>query len=516
MLVTGGAHAITVTIDGISSPTLLSDAVDTCMTAGAGPHVINITTDQLATADRQVVITQPITINGDADNDGIPCDILVDMTGIRNGIDAGINGYKSYIEIQAAGLVDINSINIHPNADGAYANLDNSPVNNVSGIRVFRPVLAADTCTYNFRNVGVSGSDANNSYLSLGTANDLFSTAGVKRWSGLGGDAAGEGNHIKHAALHYAEDALIGAGSIVSTVDHCEMGLSKGCAVSIATSNTVVQILGGVFGHCARDGIRIEDGGELTVQGTASDRVRVVRSANVSGGNVHSIEVVGGTVPLIEYVDVAGESTANGLALRDGTVNTINYFRSLGKFPETSPNNHGIIIASGNMNVGFITNTTVHGVGTPIGDPLGINAAVTNPVVIQDTIFTTSRLDETINVGSITTGIVEFIHCALPTDGVVNESMANPPITGPGATAEAAIILDDPIYVSPQYLLTLADYDWSDTQGADNPLNGAGNHNVLRPSNEAYLTAASNGGVLTGGAGPVLASIDAGTWMLME
>ena len=101
----GTASAITVTIDGVSSPTLLSDAVDTCMTAGAGPHTINITTDTLATPDRAIFINQAITINGDANNNNIPCDILADMTNIRAGADTGILLYKSYIEVQTAGTV---------------------------------------------------------------------------------------------------------------------------------------------------------------------------------------------------------------------------------------------------------------------------------------------------------------------------------------------------------------------------------------------------------------------------
>src|SRR5690606_18171030 len=132
--------------------------------------------------------------------------------------------------------------------------------------------------------VGVSGSDGTDAYLSLGTETDLFDS-GAKRWGGLGGDGANEVNHVKHAALHFAEDNTVGNGAIVSTIDHCEMGLSRGCAVSIVTSNTTVQILGGIFGHSARDGIRIADGANVTIKGTASDRVRVVRSANIRATN---------------------------------------------------------------------------------------------------------------------------------------------------------------------------------------------------------------------------------------
>lgn len=518
-LAPGAAQALTVTIDGVTSPTVLSDAVDTCMSAGAGPHVINITTDTLATPDRQVVITQPITINGDADNNTTACDILVDMTGIVSGADAGVQAYKSYIEVQAAGLVAINNLNIHPNDDGSYAAYGtggvNSAAKNVSGIRFFKPVQAGDTGTYNLTNVGVSGSDSNNNYLSLGTANDLFNLAGRKRWGGLSPDDANEVNHVKHAALHYSNDA-VGAGFIVSKLDHCELGLSRGCAVSITASNTTVEVLGGIFGHSARDGVRIADGANVTVKGTSTDRVRVVRAANIPKTNAHSVEVVGGaTVPLIEYVDVAGESTANGFAFRDGTVNVVNSVRVLGKFDETDPTNHGLYIGSANMTVGLVKNSTIHGDGEPEGAPMGMVAGVTSPVEFRDTIFTSRFTTESLTVASPTLGVATFNNCCLTSDGLVGESMTDPPITGAGATTPGAVITNNCIYSSPVYQYTLANYDWSDKQGAGTPV-GAGNNNVLRPTNLAYLTASSTGGPLTGGAGPALAGISPNEWMLLE
>ncbi len=516
MLTLSDANAITVTIDGISSPTLLSDAVDTCMSSTAGPHVINITTDTLSVPDRQVVITQPVTINGDANNNDIPCDILADMTNIRAGVDAGIQGFKSYIEIQATGLVAINDLNIHPNDDGAFSGFNNSPANNVSGIRLFKPALASDTGTYNLTNVGVSGSDANDVYLPVGNGADLYN-AGTKRWAGLGPADANEVNHVKHGAIHFSDNA-VGLGSVVSTLDHCEAGLSKGCALSITAPDTTVQVLGGVYGHCARDGIRVA-GSNVTIKGTSTDRVRVLRSTNIEGGNAHTIEIVGGgVVPLLEYVDVAGESSGNGIAVRDGEITEISHLRVLGKFPETDPRNHAVILASAASKVGVVRDSTIHGHGSPIGDPLGINADVVNPVQFQDTIFTSFYTTETIFVGSTTPAVATFDNCALTSDGLEGESMADPAITGPdsGLPFPGVVVINNAIYTSPQYLLTLEDYDWSDTQGATDPLNGPGNHNVLRPSNVAYLTAGTGGTPLTGGAGPLLSGIDAGTWMLME
>lgn len=138
-----------------------------------------------------------------------------------------------------------------------------------------------------------------------------------------------------------------------------------------------------------------------------------------------------------------------------------------------------------------------------------------NPIVFRDNIFTGSSTTSTIQIISTTAGVATFDNCGIPTDGTVGESLATPPFSGAGAVSPS-LTVNNAVSASPQYLLTLADYDWSDNQGASNPLNGAGNRNVLRPSfaNAAYLTSSSTGGRLTGGAGPDLAGID--DWMMME
>jgi hypothetical protein len=210
----------------------------------------------------------------------------------------------------------------------------------------------------------------------------------------------------------------------------------------------------------------------------------------------------GGTVPLIEYVDIAGCNTANSLSLRDGHITEINFVRGMGKFSPPTPNNEQVFISTAANAVDLVRNTTIVGMGDPNANPMSIVAAVVNPIEFRDCIFTSESTLASLTLNAAAT--LTFNNCAIPSDGTPGESLANPPITGTNVPTQ-----NGTVSASPQYLLTLADYDWSDNQGASNVLNGAGNHNVLRPAltNTAYLTASSTGGRLTGGAGPDVASV---------
>ncbi len=111
-------------VDGTAGTYLtLSAAVTTAQATEDGPDIINITTDSLPTPDGEIVITQPLTINGNADNDSTEpenkCDILVDMAALKTLTPSAGQAEKCYIEIQAEGDVVINDLRIHPNADGS-------------------------------------------------------------------------------------------------------------------------------------------------------------------------------------------------------------------------------------------------------------------------------------------------------------------------------------------------------------------------------------------------------------
>ncbi len=499
------AAAITINVDG-SNYTTLSAAVAAAYAAEDGDDIINLNVDQLAAADGQILLDKPITINGDGNNNDVQCDLLVDMTSIIAAADLG-DGGKAYIEISAAGTVNISEIRMHPNADGVLGAADST----VGGIRIFKPVNEGEVGNYTFTKVYISGSDSTNgnAYVSLESGQDLYNSATIYKWGGRSG--TNDGTIGGYGAFQLTNAG--GLGTYNSTIDHCHAGLTYGAALNIPNENGDTDVLGGIYGHCARDGIRVS-GTTVTLQGTATDRLRVVRNTNIAAANSHGIEVLaGGYVPLMEYVDTAGCNTSNGFNLRGGTVDVMRFCRALGKFGGTL-NNENLYFNTANP-VGLIEDCTFHGQGD---DTFGNTMTVTASTPITDSIFTNEG-DGTSSgiVHNITTGTLLYTNCALPVDGELNESLPNPPFSGNGGPQT----LDDPsivspVLVSPDYLLTLADYDWSSNQGSTNPLNGAGNANVLRPSNLAYLTAASGGTPLTGGAGPLLSGIDADTWMLME
>lgn len=499
------ASAVTINVDG-SNHTTLSSAVAAAYAADDGADIINLNVDSLPTADGQILLDKPITINGDGNNNDIQCDLLVDMTGIIAAADIG-GGGKAYIEISSAGDVTISEVRMHPNADGTFTTADTL----VGAIRIFKPLNAGETGNYTFTKVYASGSDSSsgNAYVSLETGADLYNQAGVHKWGGL--LAQQDGNIGGYGVIQLTNAG--GAGIYNTVIDHCQAGLSYGAALNIPAEGGFTTVLGGLYGHCGRDGIRAS-GTTITLQGTSSDRLRVVRNTNIAAANSHSVEVLGGaSVPLMEYVDVAGCLTANGFNIRGGTVEVMRFCRALGKLG-AAPTNHALFLNAANPVV-LMEDCTIHG---QAGFTAGVQAAVVSPTEFRDSIFTnegdgvTSSIDH-----NATTGTLTYTNCAIPIDGEPNESLPNPPFTGNGGPqdlSDPSIV--SPVLVSPDYLLTLADYDWSAAQGSTNPLNGPGNANVLRPSNASYLTAASGGTPLTGGAGPLLSGIESGTWMLME
>lgn len=501
--------AVTINVDG-SNYTTLSAAVAAAYASEDGEDIINLTVDSLPTADGQILLDKPITINGDGNNNEVPCDLLVDMPGIQSATDIGEGG-KAYLEFKVTGAANINNIRLRPNADGTIS-ADNALV--VGGIRIFKPLTAGEVGDYTFTNVRISGTDSNNSnaFVSLETGADLYNTAGIYKWGGIdGGDGAIGG----YGAFQLTNAG--GDGTYSAVIDHCHAGLAYGAALNIPAEGGSVEVLGGIFGHCGRDGIRAS-GTSITLQGIPTDRLRVVRTTNIPAANSHCIEFAGGsTSPLIEYVDVAGCNTANGFVFRGGAkVEIMRFCRAMGKFAEgTEIRNQQVYINNANTQVAIEDCTFVGPAFPDTLIPFQVQSSVVLPISVTDTIFTSEGLGTVSN--NATTGTVTYTNCALPTDGDPLESLADPPFSGEGGPqtlTDPAVV--SPMLQSPGYLLTLEDYDWSENQGAGVSGNGPGNLNVLRPSNAAYLTAGSGGTPLTGGAGALLAGIDSNLWMLME
>jgi len=507
----GPANAATVVIDG-TIVTSLSQAVTLAQTAGDSPHTINIMTDTIVN-DVQVSITQPMVINGNADGDDTKCDVLVDVAAIKLAPAVSLPGAveKAYITVQTSGTVQINDLNIHPNTDG----VDETDVvgDRVDGIRLMKPNTVEEAGNYILTRVNVSGSDANNNYIALDTGADLYASAAKKWSSGKGVDSVNNA-HTAHAVVQVANGP--GAGTFSATLDHCHIGLGKSAAINIPTEGSGRrEILGGVYGHCGTDGIRVS-GNNTDIRGTRDDRVRVLRSTNITGGNAHCIEIdSNGRIGTMEYVDIAGMNSANLLKLNDGNgndfsrISTLRFVRGLGKFNDGS--NAGLYLNT-DSRLPDMADCTFVGPATN-NNPVQTALSFKGNLIVKDTIFTSVNLGQLILDNSAGTDL-SFTNCALPVDGVAGESLSISGAIG-GGTRAVEPTLTNNIAVSPQYLLTLEDYDWSDAQGTGDPNNGPGNNNVLRPSNTAYGTASSTGGALNGGAGPSNAGIDANVWMLM-
>jgi len=501
-VVASTAQATTINIDEGTTYTKLSEVVAAVYADEDGqPDVINLNVNSLANADTQILLDKPITINGDGNNDNIRCDLLVNMTGIQGEGTVGDAG-KSYIEISAIGDVQINNLQIHPNGNGAFNTTD---ADLVTGIRMKKPTSGVGN--YTLTEVHVSGSTSADAYIPLDTGDDLYATAD-KKW---GGTSGGDGAIINYGVIQLTNGG--GAGIYNSTLDNCHAGLGFGTALNILPQNAGTHtVLGGVYGHVGRDGIHI-DGQNVSIKGTHEDRLRIVRATNIGAANSHCLEVVNAaaTVPLIEYVDTVGVNTANNFALRGGTIGLIQYCRGFGKME--AGRNETVFFAG--SNVTEISNCTFHGNGTEVGtvnglNPMSITGGVTNPVIIKDSIFT-SLQNGSINLAPTTASlVVNFTNCALPTDGFAGESLSAWPFIGAGGATVVA-----PVSTSPDYRLTLEDYDWSDNQGHNMPDNARGNLNVLRPTSAAYSGASSTLGQLNGGAGAPAAGIEESVWMLM-
>lgn len=495
------ANAKTVTVS--DTTTKLSTAVADAY-SDSDPAIINITVDNLA-ADTQIILDRPITINGDADNNGVQCDILVDVVGIKAQANLG-RDEKCYIEVQAAGDVTISDLKLHPNVTGVTG----TNINNlVDAIRMNRPYNLGDLGNYTLNRVYASGSDASNNYIDLETSADLYNSAGVKLWSGQNGSSA---RAIFQLTKGPDTDLDRAFGRYNATLNNCQAGLARGAAISIPAEEGVFVINGGLYGHSGEDAIRVS-GATVSIKGTQTNRVRVVNVPNTPSVNGHGIEIADGTIDVIEYVDVLTITTGNVIAKSGGSaVGTIRYVRGLGKSTPTA--NATFYITGGQLH--NIHDVTMVGSGNNY-NPLEIGTGFEGVLTFKDSIFSSENLGTIRNANSDTSGNLTLTNCALPVDGVSGESLntASPityitaPPTGGGQLFETGTVT-----VSPNYLLTRADYDWSAAQGSGNPLNGAGNANVLRPSNAAYDVASSTGGKLTGGAGPAAAGIS--DWMLME
>jgi len=502
------SHGSAMTLDITDGTTYtLSAAVAEVYASDDGPDIINLNVSSLPTADGQVLLNQPITINGNANNRNSPdnyCDLLADAANIQLSAtqDVGQAG-KAYIEINAPGDVNLNNLKIHPNANGKFAGTSNVGTI-VAGIRMFNP--DSGTGNYNFTQVLVSGSDGNGTFVPPDSGADLYNTPDMMHWGGFNG--AQHVNTILYGIIQ-AQNGT-GPGIFNILLDHCQCALGYGGALNINSTGGTTLVKGGVYGHCGYDAIHVQST-SVTLQGTHDDRIRVVRCANTTatGRNAHGVEVMG-DVDLMEYIDSENLFTANNFNFQSGHTKMMRFCRALGKF-DTGPN-ESVYIAGATTAVDYIEDCTFVGSGNNFV-PFHITSGVVSPVIVKDCIFS-SESSGTVILDS--PAALTFINSAFPTDGLTSETLNDPPITGLSVTASfTPSYTDAPYNASPHYILNRLSYDWSDAQGSGQNGNGAGNANVLRPSNPAYQTASSTSGPLNGGAGAPAAGIDSSDWMLM-
>jgi len=500
-------NAKTVTIDSSSASKKLSVAVADAYAAEDDADIIEIHIDQLEMDTTEIMLNKPITINGDADGNGTKADILVDIPTIKSAATVG-EAARCYIEIESPGDVIINDLKIHPNFDNVVAAGNEFDVELVDAIRMNRHVDQTTTPTHQLNRLWISGSDANDNYIPLDNKNDLYNMAGVKRWSRKASDAS-------RGIIQISKNSTFGTGNFNAVLTDCHVGLGQGEALNIPAEDGNVTINSGLFGHSGNNGIRVS-GDTISLIGTRLNRMRIVNVPNINASNSHGIFSATGTFATIEYVDIATINTGRNMQIDGGITVPMKHCRLMGKYTPTQnaplffTDNNSDMTAEGITVVGSGTN--VSGIN-PMEFPAGLNNNGNS--FFTDCVFTSENLGYINNKNTDATGKLTFTNCALPTDGGTSESLRTSSAVQEPVGIDNVTITGG-VTVSPQYMLTRNDYDWSEAQGHGKPGNGQGNVNVYRPSNPAYAAAATGGAPLVGGAGQLPAGIAFEQWMLME
>lgn len=496
-LVSMPAHAKELTITS-SNLMKLSEAVADVYAADDGPDIINIEVDSLPMDDTTIYLTQAITINGDADANGEKCDILVDITAIRASDAPDPN---AYIDISSTGNVTINDLKIHPNFDNVVVNTGNH-TNLVDAIRINRsPVETAILPVHTLARVWVSGSDASDNYVPLDTADDLYNMPGVKKWSRQSGTSS-------HGIINLSKS---GDGLYNAVLDNCHAGLGYGDALNIPAEGGHVTVIGGLYGHSGNNGLRVS-GDVVTLTGSHTNRLRIVNVPNIGGTNSHGIANAIATFDRVEWVDIASINTGRNVQVNGAIPMPMNNCRLMGSL--SGSGNPMLYLTNPNSTINMVDCTMVG--SSTNNNPIEIrhNSEANN--TFTNCIFVSDELGQIMYKNEDNVGTATFTNCGIPTDGFTGESLnTSEPISADPLVTPATYTVTDSVSASPRFMLTLADYDWSENQGAGQTGNDRGNVNVFRPSDPAYQGASNDGSNLVGGAGDYPARIEADVWMLM-
>jgi hypothetical protein len=468
ILTIGVAAGLTVEVAGLGAPdtaggpySKLSLAVAYVVANSSPPNVINVTTNY-ASDDTQILATVPMTINGDGETagvgDGTPCYILV-LTNATNGIglagDVGETG-KAYIEVETAGSVVINDLQLGPDVNGNTTNILIDP------IAMYKP--ASGTGDYTLNRVQASSTNTSLEFSAPASTTDAYYVPGAHRWYAYGGT---------HGIFNLTNSG--GAGNYNATLIDCQAAAARSHDLNIQNQSGTTVINGGVYSYAGQDNIRIT-GTNVTLTGSLSNRIRLYRASSSSAGESLRLET-GADVTLMEYVDsIDALNAASGFSFYNGTVQEMRFCRTAGCSGSD-------FWAQGTGTVLDAHDITSHASGASV-NPLATAVAHTGSLFIKDSIFTSTGIATSGEVlCNGTTGVYSILYCALPTDGAAGESLnATTPVVGVTPT--------NSVITSPAYMDTTFD------------ITDPGNVDFLRPSNATdYRMATSTALNLAGGAG---------------
>jgi hypothetical protein len=491
LLVGGAAAQYTVTVDGVGAGVgefaTLSAAVADVQANSSPPNIINVTADALDD-NTQIVITTPMTINGDADGNSISADILVDFNtttgiGAEAATGAGLASpeVKEYIELAVDGAVVISDLRLHPSEGG------NTGSKLIDAVGFYRP--ASGTGEYTLNNIEASCSSSS-VYQDPLTGDDVYYASGAARWYAY---------TSSRGIFNLRDDG--GAGDYNATLNNCVAGAARQYNLNIMHTTGTNTINDGVYACAGVDNINVT--GTAIFTGSETDRVRAYLGNRSSGGT--GITIGPGAVVDMSWVDVANTTPINGntgshISLEGDASVTMQYVRAGNFNPPATWGGSALRIA---VSAELTANDSTFHAGSETGDasncpnPVVIAAShVTGNVDFTDCIFTSA--DDPGGVVLLDgSSAYTLDYCALPTDSASPEALltANP-VSGTATVTNS-------VSVSPNYWTTSFDVGDPD------------NISYLRPNNEAnYNAADSGGGPLTGGAGG--SSVPVGISILRE
>lgn len=503
----GYANAATVEVSGVNNPptsfATLGDAVDYLRTNHAGQeNVVNITTDGPIFESGVIILDGTagtgLTINGDADGNGIPCTIITDSA--APGSQANfLNPAGSYCQLYL--LVDsavytINDLILQPIYIGEGVNLDESAyAGGTRGIIIDDGADVANGFTLNLNNITIGGSKAGNVLAANPNASDWTTATRYDR--AITGFAFPEPNPGAQYNLNLTRVRVFN---------------TYHDAVHLGNRYTNINIKEGcIFAWAGRHCLSIDANyAVLNINGTEQERILIRGSAQDTSIAATTrrlgLRVVGSSandIPFtwesMSYVDSIENGYENEMGRTCGPFVMENCFFAFNDRINTSnPDGRftglrygygylaGVV---GSATERTIRNCTFYDTRAPGSVQRGINlyGQMNGYVFNLENVVIAGPDDNGIDMRAGANSVLNVSHSALVTVGP--DALANAftgsydgPGTGNFALYTSNVINDDPMFAS-------YTYTYGDTE------------NFLKVTNTAYQTAGPGGGLLTGAVG---------------